>query len=96
MNGSIRLVAISVRRQSISQDLVLNVLLVSRCILIRFIFSKFSIVESMWISMDDGTLPYVRSSFGFMVETDVSINGGFAPIRLLGTHYLNSAALFAW
>ena len=44
--------------------------------------------------MDDGTFGYVLSSFGFNVETDVGINGCFAPFRLLGTRYLNSAAWF--
>ena len=43
--------------------------------------------------MDDGTFGYVISSFGFKVETDVGINGCFAPIWLLGTHYLNLVAL---
>ena len=44
--------------------------------------------------MDDGTFGYVLSSFGFNVETDVGINGCFAPFWLLGTRYLNSAAWF--
>ena len=46
--------------------------------------------------MDDGTLGYVLSSFGFNVETqaDVEINGCFAPFWLLWTHYLNLAAWF--
>ena len=38
--------------------------------------------------MDDGTFGYVLSSFGFNVETDVGINGCFAPFWLLWTHYL--------
>ena len=42
--------------------------------------------------MDDGTFGYVLSSFGFNVETDVAINGCFAPFWLLWTHYLNLAA----
>ena len=29
--------------------------------------------------MDDGTFGYVLSSVGFKVETDVGINGCFAP-----------------
>ena len=37
------------------------------------------------ISMDDGTFGYIISSFGFKVETDVGINGCFAPFWLLGT-----------
>ena len=44
--------------------------------------------------MDDGTFGYVLSSFGFNVETDVGINGCFAPFWLLGTRCLNSAAWF--
>ena len=44
--------------------------------------------------MDDGTFGYVLSSFGFKVETDVGIDGGFAPLWLLGTHYLNLVAWF--
>ena len=44
--------------------------------------------------MDDGTFGYVLSSFGFNVETDVEINGCFAPFWLLWTHYLNLAAWF--
>ena len=32
--------------------------------------------------MDDGTFGYVLSSFGFNVETDVEINGCFAPFWL--------------
>jgi hypothetical protein len=48
--------------------------------------------------MDDGTFGYVLSSFGFMVETDVGIDGCFVPFWLLGsrlgTHYLNSATWF--
>ena len=42
--------------------------------------------------MDDGTFDYVPSSFGFKIETDVEINGCFAPFWLLGTHYLDLAA----
>jgi hypothetical protein len=37
-------------------------------------------------------VPFGISSFGFNVETDVGINGCFAPFWLLGTRYLNSAA----
>ena len=37
------------------------------------------------ISMDDGTFGYVLPSFGFMVETDVGIDGCFAPFWLLGS-----------
>ena len=44
--------------------------------------------------MDDGTFGYVLSSFGFNLETDVEINGCFAPFWLLWTHYLNLAAWF--
>ncbi len=44
--------------------------------------------------MDDGTFGYVLSSLGLKVETDVGINGCFAPFWLLGTHYLNLAAWF--
>ncbi len=52
--------------------------------------------------MDDGTFGYVLTSFGFIMhhfdsfldpldgcaknETDVGINGCFAPFRLLWTH----------
>ena len=43
--------------------------------------------------MDDGTFGYVLSYFGFNVENDVEINGCFAPLWLLGTHYL---ILVAW
>jgi hypothetical protein len=44
--------------------------------------------------MDDRTVTFgnVLSSFGFMDETDVGINGCFAPCWLLGTHFLNLAA----
>jgi hypothetical protein len=45
-----------------------------------------------WISMDDGTFGCVPSSSGFKVETDVGINGCFAPFLLLGTHCLNLAS----
>ena len=44
--------------------------------------------------MDDGTFGYILSSVGFKVETDVGINGCFAPFWLLGTHYLNLVAWF--
>ena len=44
--------------------------------------------------MDDGAFGYVLSSVGFKVETDVGINGFFAPFWLLGTHYLNLVAWF--
>ena len=44
--------------------------------------------------MDDGIFGYVLSSFGFNVETDVGINGCFAPFWLLGTPNLNLVALF--
>ena len=44
--------------------------------------------------MDDGTIGYVLSSFGFKVETDVGINGFFARFWLLGTHYLSLVAWF--
>ena len=44
--------------------------------------------------MDDGTFGSVLSSVGFKVETDVGINGCFAPFWLLVTHYLNLVAWF--
>jgi hypothetical protein len=46
--------------------------------------------------MDDGPFGYVLSFSGFMIETDVGINGCFAQFWLLGTHYLNLAAWFDW
>jgi hypothetical protein len=63
---------------------------------INLIFGKVSIVEPIWISMDEGAFVYVLFSFGLMVEADVGINGCFAPSWLLGTHYLNLAAWFDW
>ena len=44
--------------------------------------------------MDDGTFSYVLSSFGYKVETDVGIDGCFAPFLLFETRYLNLAAWF--
>ncbi len=87
MNGFIRFVAISVSRQSVSLYRVLNVQ--TRCISIHLIVAKFllCIVD---------IVGYVQSSFWFKVETDVGINGCFAPFWLLRTHYLNLAAWFDW
>jgi len=64
----------------------------SELVAFQFIWSVAQFL--LWISMDDGTFSYVLSSFGFNVETDVGINGCFAPFWLLGTHYLNLAAWF--
>ena len=49
----------------------------------QFILSSAKFL--LWISMDDGTFGYVLLSFGFKVETDVGINGWFAPFWLLET-----------
>ena len=66
----------------------------SELVAFRFVLSSAKFLP--WISVDDGTFGYVLSSFGFKVETDVGINGCFAPFWLLGTHYfkLNLVALF--
>ena len=64
----------------------------SELVAFQFIWSVAKFL--LWISIDDGTFSYVLSSFGFNVETDVGINGCFAPFWLLGTHYLNLAAWF--
>ena len=79
LNGSIWFVAISVSRQSVSWYRVLNVRI--RCLAFILTSAKFLLL----ISMDDGTFGYIISSFGFKVETDVGINGCFAPFWLLGT-----------
>ena len=64
--------------------------------LVAFQFISSSAKFLLWISMDhdDGAFGYVLSSFGFNVETDVGINGCFAPFWLLWTHYLNLAVWF--
>ena len=49
----------------------------SELVAFRFIWSSAKFLP--WISMDDGIFGYVLSSFGFNVETDVGINGCFAP-----------------
>ncbi len=97
MNGlfnSFNFVAISVvSRWSVSyypKYCVLNVR--ARCFSIYLIFTDSSAKFLLWISMDDGTFGYVLSSFGVKVETDVVINGCFAPFWLIGTQYLNLAA----
>jgi hypothetical protein len=66
----------------------------SELIAFQFIFSSAKFL--LWISLGDGAFGCVLSSSGFMVETDTEINGFFAPIWFLGTHYLNLAAWFDW
>jgi hypothetical protein len=62
----------------------------SELVAFQFIYQQSFL---LCISMDDVTFGYVLSSVGFMVETDVGINGCLGPIWPLGTHYLNLAAL---
>jgi hypothetical protein len=44
--------------------------------------------------VDNGTIGYVLSSFGFKVEADIRIDERFAPFWLFGTRYLIFAAWF--
>ncbi len=44
----------------------------------------FQIFNSFNLQHDDETFGYVQSSFAFMFETDVGINGLFAPFGFSG------------
>ena len=57
--------------------------------LVEFQFIKTSTKFLLWISVDAGSFDYVLYSFGLKIDTDVGINGYFAPFRLVGTQYLN-------
>ncbi len=56
-------------------------------------FQLFNHKQSFYCGLDKKTFGYVLSFFGFKDETDVGINGCFAPFWLLGTHYLNFGCL---
>ena len=71
MNDFLLFVALSVSRQSVSSYRVLNVR--TRWVSIHLIFSNVSYVD--FNGRRD--FRYFLSSFGFKVETDVGINGGF-------------------
>jgi hypothetical protein len=50
-------------------------------------FNSFNPQQSLLSISMNGTFGYILSSFGFNIESEVGINGFFAPFWLLGTHW---------